>query len=86
MFMLLLEQVTLIYYHNINNLSIDVINNRKGCDKMDDEILTMQDIMLRIDKINDILTRNAQEQFLTDDECKALTWFYETSKKGMEQG
>lgn len=53
---------------------------------MDDEILTMQDIILRMDKINDILIRNKGEQFLTNEECKALTWFYETSKKGMEQG
>lgn len=53
---------------------------------MDDEILTMQDIMLRMDKINDILIRNKGEQFLTDDECKALTWFYETSKKEWNSG
>lgn len=51
---------------------------------MDDEILTMQDILIRMDKINDILVRDKEEHFLTEDEHKALTWFYETSRKGME--
>lgn len=51
---------------------------------MNDEILTMQDILIRMDMINNILVRNKEEHFLTEDECKALTWFYEISRKGME--
>lgn len=51
---------------------------------MNDEVSTMQDILIRMDKINEILVRNKSENFLTEDECKALTWFYEISKKGME--
>lgn len=51
---------------------------------MDNENLTMNDVILRLDKINDILIRNKSEQFLDEDECKALTWFYETCKSGIE--